>query len=370
MSDPTPLPVAPLHYQPSHESLEEDEAQTQQELEETLLKIASIVHKDEGHAYRSVHAKSHGLLMAELHIPAGLPATLAQGLFAKPGIHPVVMRFSTSPGDLLDDAISTPRGLAIKVIGVEGERAPGAEGGTTQDFLMVNGPVFSAPTAKAFLKPLKLLASTTDKAPGLKKVLAAALRGLETIVEKAGGESGLLKTMGGHPETNILGETFFTQVPMLYGPYMAKLSIAPVSPELVALKDAPVDLGDKPNGLREAVLAHFAQQGGVWEIRAQLCTDVEAMPVEDASVEWPQELSPYVAVGRIVAKPQVSWSEARSRAVDDGMSFAPWHALAAHRPIGSVMRVRKAAYEVSARFRSTENEVKLEEPTPSTVLPD
>ena len=370
MSGPTTHSIEPIRYQPSFETLEDDEAQTTRELEETLIKIASIVHKDEGHAHRSVHAKSHGLLMAELQVPAGLPPHLAQGLFAKPGNYPVVMRFSTSPGDLLDDAISTPRGLGIKVIGVQGERAPGAEGGTTQDFLMVNGPVFSAPTAKQFLKPLKLLASTTDKAPGLKKVLAAALRGLESIVEKAGGKSALLKTMGGHPETNVLGETYFTQVPMLYGPYMAKLSIAPVSPELVALKDAPVDLGDKPNGLREAVLAHFAQQGGVWEIRAQLCTDVEAMPVEDASVEWPQELSPYVAVGRIVAKPQVSWSEARSRAVDDGMSFAPWHALAAHRPIGSVMRVRKAAYEVSARFRSTENAVKLEEPTPSTVLPD
>lgn len=370
MPDPMHSANEPLRYQPAYESLEEDEAETTRELEETLVKIASIVHKDEGHAYRSVHAKSHGLLMAELQIPAGLPPTLAQGLFAKAGNHPVVMRFSTSPGDLLDDAISTPRGLSIKIIGVEGERAAGAENGTTQDFLMVNGPVFSAPTAKAFLRPLKLLASTTDKAPGLKKVLAAALRGLETIVEKAGGESGLLKTMGGHPETNILGETFFTQVPMLYGPYMAKLSIAPVSPELVALTDAPVDLTDRPNGLREEVLSHFAQQGGVWEIRVQLCTDIEAMPVEDASVEWPQDLSPFVTVGRIVAKPQVSWSEARARAVDDGMSFAPWHALAAHRPIGSVMRVRKTAYEVSARFRNSHNGVTLEEPTASIVLPD
>lgn len=370
MPDNTFPAAGPLLYQPSYESLEEDEAQTQQELEETLLKISTIVHKDEGHAHRSVHAKSHGLLSAELQIPAGLPAHFAQGLFAKAGNYPVVMRFSTSPGDLLDDAISTPRGLAVKIVGVEGERAAGAEGGTTQDFLMVNGPVFSAPTAKAFLKPLKLLASTTDKAPGLKKVLAAALRGLETIVEKAGGESGLLKTMGGHPETNILGETFYTQVPMLYGPYMAKLSIAPVSPELTALTDAKVDLTDRPNGLREEVLSFFSQHGGVWEIRAQLCTDLEAMPIEDASVEWPEDQSPFVTVGRIVAKPQVSWSDARSRAVDDGMSFTPWHALEAHRPIGSVMRVRKAAYEVTSRFRATENGVSLQDPTASTVLPD
>ncbi len=53
----------------------------------------------------------------------GLPAQLAQGLFAKPGQYDVAMRFSTLPGDILDDSVSTPRGLAVKVIGVQGARA-------------------------------------------------------------------------------------------------------------------------------------------------------------------------------------------------------------------------------------------------------
>jgi hypothetical protein len=370
MPIPTPLAIEPLRYEPSFESLEEDEEETTRQLNEALLRISEIVHKDEGHAYRSVHAKSHGLLLAELRVPGGLSAALAQGVFAKSGTYPVAMRFSTSPGDLLDDVVSTPRGVALKIVGVEGERVPGSEGHKTQDFLMVNGPVFSAPTAKAFLGPLKLLAATTDKAPGLKKVLSNALRGLETIVEKAGGQSATLKTMGGHPFTHILGETFFTQVPMRHGPYMAKLSLAPVSPELVALADARLDLGDKPDGIRQAVLDHFAVHGGEWELRVQLCTDIEAMPVEDASVEWSQGKSPYVPVARLVAGPQVSWSAARSAAVDDGMSFSPWHSLEAHRPIGSVMRVRKAAYEVTSGFRGSRNAVKVQEPTSLTSLPD
>lgn len=178
MSAPLPHAAEPLRYEPSHESLEDDESKTTQELKEALHRISETVHKDEGHAYRSVHAKSHGLLLAELKVLDGLPERLAQGLFAKPGTYPVAMRFSTTPGDLLDDAVSTPRGVALKVVGVEGDRVSGSEGDVTQDFVMVNGPVFSAPTAKAFLRPLKLLAATTDKAPGLKKVLSAALRGL------------------------------------------------------------------------------------------------------------------------------------------------------------------------------------------------
>lgn len=355
-------PIAALAYQPSFEQLEEDEAETTREMVETMRKISQTVHQDEGHAYRSVHAKSHGLLRGEIEVLQGLPDVLAQGAFAKPGVRPLVMRLSSTPGDLLDDKVSTPRGLSIKIVGVEGARLPGSEGDVTQDFVMINGPAFSAPTAKKFLGNLKLLAGTTDKAPGAKNVLATALRGLESLIEKVGGESAMLKSLGGHPATNPLGETYYTQVPVLYGPYMAKLSIAPLSPELTALKDAPVDLGASPDALREAVVRHFHTQGGVWELRVQLCVNLETMPIEDASVVWPEDTSAFVAVARINVPPQPAWSEDRVRAVNDGMAFSPWHGLAAHRPIGSIMRVRKAAYEMASRFRSEHNPVKVSEP--------
>jgi hypothetical protein len=367
----TTLPgETPVRYQPLLEAAEEDEAQTSAALAETLLKISETVHRDEGHAYRSVHAKSHGLLRAELQVLRGLAPELAQGLFAEARSYPVVMRFSTVPGDLLDDNVSTPRGLALKVIDVQGVRGPGSEADTTQDFVMVNSPTFGVPTAKKFLKQLKLLAATTDKAPGLKKALSTALQGLEALVEKAGGDSPGLRALGGQRETQVLGDSFFSQVPMLHGPFMAKVSVVPVSPALQALAGAPVDLKGRPDGLREAVVEHFRSQGGEWELRVQLCTDLQAMPIEDASVDWPQSRSPYVAVARIVAAPQPAWSEARSAAVDDGMAFNPWHCLAAHRPIGSIMRVRRAAYEMSARFRAQHNATPLGEPHSLDALPD
>ena len=371
MSDSTfaSMPTFPLPYQPSFEIPEDDEPETGRQINEQLHKISETVQQHEGHAYRSVHAKGHGILYAELEVLTDLPGVLAQGAFAKPGRYPVVMRFSTSPGDLLEDSVSTPRGLSIKIVGVTGERLPGTEGDVTQDFLMINGPVFVAAKASKFLSNLKLLAATTDKAPGAKKVLSAALRGLESLIEKAGGQSTTLMTLGGAPVTNILGETFYTQVPLLYGPYMAKMSIAPVAPELARLKDAALDHKNHPNAIRDALVEHFSRQGGVWEIRAQLCTDLEAMPIEDPTVPWPEDASPYLAVGRITAKPQSAWSPARVAAVDDGMSFSPWHGLAAHRPIGSIMRVRKAAYEMAARFRSQHNAVKVAEPRQLASLP-
>ncbi|MDP5009157.1 MAG: catalase family protein, partial [Glaciimonas sp.] len=292
-----------------------------------------------------------------------LPPMLAQGIFAKPGQWPVVMRFSTVPGDILDDSVSTPRGLAIKVIGVEGPRLASSLDAVTQDFVCVNGgTAFGSPGAKKFSSSLKLLASTTDKAPALKKALSAVLRGTEKVIEAVGGKSGTIIAMGGHPETHILGDTFFSKVPILFGPYMAKISIVPVSTELMKLTDAPLDLNGKPDGLRDAVIAFFSENSAEWEVRVQLCTDLASMPIEDASVAWPEALSPYVAVARIMATPQAAWNQALSSAIDDGMSFNPWHGVAAHRPIGSIMRIRKAAYEMSSKFRAERNGKPMIEP--------
>lgn len=229
---------------------------------------------------------------------------------------------------------------------------------------MVNGPAFTAPTAKGFLGNLKLLAKTTDRAEGLKKVLSAALRGLESVVEAAGGKSSKLVSLGGQPRTHILGETFFSQAPLRYGDYMAKIAVAPVSPDLAALTNAPLP-EHAPDVLREVVGAFFRGHGGEWELRAQLCTNLETMPIEDSSKPWPEQESPYVPVGRIVAKPQDTWTDANIKAIDDGMSFSPWHGLAAHQPLGSINRVRKDVYKNLADFRAARGGCPMHEPSQS-----
>lgn len=358
----TTLTVRPLIFEPSFEVIPPDEGQTSLELVEAMRSILETTYKDYGHAVRSVHAKAHGLLHGEIQVLDGLPLELAQGVFAQPGRLPVAIRFSTNPGDILDDKISTPRGMAIKIIGVEGERLPGSENEITQDFVLQNTKAFTAPDPKAFLKTLKLLAKTTDKMPGTKKAMSAVFRGLETIVEAAGGASATLKSLGGHPLTHPLGETYYSVVPFLYGPYYAKLSIVPVTPQLTDLTNSAVDLNDRPDGLREAIGAYFSIQSAVWEVRIQLATDLEQMPIEDASVVWPEDVSPFIAVARIEVGSQSSWSTERVSEIDDGMAFSPWHGLASHRPLGGVMRVRKPSYELSAGFRGQHNGCPMHEP--------
>lgn len=341
----------PIRYDPSLETLEPDEAETFASLVETLHGINETTLADGGHPLRSVHAKSHALLKGEMRVLDNLRPELAQGLFASPGTYRVMLRLSTNPGDVLPDSVSTPRGMALKVTDVEGERLPGSEDGTAQDFVMASGPAFTAPNPKKFASSLKLLAKTTDKAPSLKAALSTVLRGVEKALESVGGQSPTLLSMGGFPKTNILGETFYSQVPHRFGDYVAKISVAPVSPDLLALKDAPIDTSDAPDALRDAVRAHFHEHGGEWEVRVQLCTDLESMPIEDASVVWPEDQSPYRAVARIQVAPQAGWDEALSTEIDDGVAFSPWQGLVAHRPLGGIMRSRKPAYEMSSGFR-------------------
>lgn len=360
----TPVTPAPVRYSPDVEKPADDEAETIAELRETLLKIAKTMQEHTGHGMRSVHAKSFGLLRGTLEVLPNLPPHYAQGVFSEPKTYDIVARLSTPPAEELDDRVSLPRGLSLKIIGVEGDRLPGSEGDATQDFLMVNGPAFNAPDAKHFLSSLKQLAATTDKAEGGKRVLSAVLRGVTAALGAVGIESPKLVSMGGHQQTQPLGETFFTQVPQRYGDFIAKLSLAPISPSLTSLTDQPLpdDLADDPDGLRKASNHFFASNDGEWELRVQLNTDLETMPIEDATVQWPEEHSPYIAVARLRIGRQTAWSEERSVVVDDRMAFDPWHGIEAHRPLGGVMRARKAVYPSSAEFRGTANGCPIHEP--------
>ena len=136
----TPTMATPLLFKPDMEHLEDDEAATDASLDDTMRGIRETTFEHSGHANRSVHAKSHGVLKGTLTVVDNLPPVLAQGLFAKAGSYETILRFSTLPGDILNDSVSTPRGVALKVIGVEGARLPGSEGDVTQDFVMARQP--------------------------------------------------------------------------------------------------------------------------------------------------------------------------------------------------------------------------------------
>lgn len=51
-----------------------------------------------------------------------LPPHLGQGMFKKPGSYDVIMRYSSLTPKLVPDNIPAPRGIGMKIFGVEGEK--------------------------------------------------------------------------------------------------------------------------------------------------------------------------------------------------------------------------------------------------------
>ncbi|MDI9274747.1 catalase family protein [Stenotrophomonas sp. PFBMAA-4] len=356
--------LSPVPFHAGMEQPEADEAETIDALRDVFLDMARTVAAAEGHAHRAVHAKGQALLKGKLQIADNLPEELAHGLFAAPGAYEAVVRFSSPPAEQLPDTVSTPRAIALKILGVPGERVSESEEQHSQDFLMVNGPAFTSPGPKGFLRSTKLLAATTERMPRTKAVISAALRGGERLLEAAGGGSGKIKGMGGEPQTHPMGETFFSQVPFRFGPYVAKFCLRPVSATLQSLSGAPVE--NSEDSQRDAIQDALASGRTelVWELCAQLCRDEQTMPIEDASVEWPQEQSPFIAVATLHVPPQVSWDDAESPGIEDRLAFSPWHALQAHRPLGALNRARRVVMAASRAHRSQHNGCPLHEPLP------
>jgi hypothetical protein len=102
--------------------------------------------------------------------------------------------------------------------------------------------------------------------------------------------------------------------------------------------------------------------------QVQLCTDLDSMPVNEVTVEWPETLSPFVTVGRVhVPRQDISGPDNFEKG--DALAFNQWRVTADHRPLGEIMNVRRI-YAASAKVRRTLNHQTQAEPTsPEEVLP-
>jgi hypothetical protein len=361
-----------LHYVPysdSTETIPPDEDRTIQEVIASLARVSRTLATRYRHAVRPSHGKSHGVLKGTLTVLGGLPEPLAQGLFAVPRTYDLLARLSTEPGELLADTIHTPRGIALKVIGVPGPMLSGHEDEVTQDFLLSSGRRFAVADLQGFLRVQRFLEGVSGLPEGVKQAGTAVGLAANKALHLVGSESTLLDFFG-HPHTHPLGECYFSQAPLRYGRYVGKLGLFPVSQELQSLAGTILDPSTSKSVLKDAVVSHFAERGAKYELRVQLRTNAETMPIEDASVEWPEDQSPFVTVAEVAFPSQDAYSPARQVFADDRLSFTPAHSLVAHRPLGSLMRGRLKAYGAIASLRTDLNGTCRVEPRSLDEIPD
>lgn len=359
-----------LRYAPDIERPEPDEPETFAELSHVMGHITRTMAERYRHAYRPVHAKSHGVVKARLEVLPGLPPELAQGLFAEPRTFEALLRFSTNPGDMLADNVSSPRGLAVKVLDAPGDTVSESSAPATQDFVCVSAFVFPVPGPKDFLKQLKGMDKLLEAPEGLKHAVSLVAREANQALRAVHLQSATLDNVG-YPAIHPLGESYSTVSPLRYGEYVAKVAFVPASPSLTELTGKHIDLGEGYNPLRDLIRTFFSGKTGVWSVQAQLgLADDEHFPLEKANVEWPAKQSPWVTVATLTATPQESYSDARQVVVDEQITFSPWHALAAHRPLGGIMRSRLQAYKEAQAYRAERNARPILHPRSLSEIPD
>ena len=359
-----------VRYHTGVEQVQPGEAETLDELSTIFRRIQENVLRKSGDAKRATHSKATALVKGELVVASGLPAELAQGMFSQPARFDALVRFSQGPSENLSDKASGQRGLSIKVLEVEGPHVSGSRETTTQDWVLgVHDPAFTDGTVQQFLRTFRATGARTTfiSQPAIIAASRAA-RGVEAALEAVGAGSAHLRFFGkppGHPAS----DSYFSQVPVRYGDYIAQISAVPTADTLASIGDPRSDTRDD-DVFRHSMETLFAEHGATFDIRVQLCTDLETMPVEDAAVAWPEKLSPHRTVAELVLPPQPAFNEARRRYMDERLAFNPIHALEAHRPLGSINRARMRIYMETQDFRQLSDDVASAEPRSNAEVPD
>lgn len=337
-----------------------------------LKRMQVRAHEKHRYAVRGAHAKSHGLLKATLKIYDDLPEELRQGIAKTPTTYPVIIRLSTAAPDIYHDAIASYRGFAMKLIGVPGKKMhpePHERDAVTQDFILANGKNLPTHTVHDYLKQVHMGDRLLVLPQPVAKWATVGMRAVAATMRMFG--SDYIGGCAGQamPLTHFLGNSFYTTAPVRWGDYVAKLNVEPVSESLKALAGIPTGMSNR-NVLRDTITEFFRKNSVEYEFRAQICTDLKRMPVEDGYVEWPESESPYRAFGKITIAAQEAYSPARRAYVDDVLSWNPWHCIEEHQPLGSLMRVRRTAYFAASSYRHRANAQPIKEPTSIDEIPD
>ena len=331
---------------------------------------ASVTAEGTGRAVRDAHAKGYGLVRGEVEILDQIPAEYAQGIYATPGKHDALIRFSNgSPHAGADARLGGATGLALKIFGIDGPTLVEGEPDTgTFDYANINAPVFFCNTVEHYLFIQDLFIGAPGYfargAAGRHDFYKDFVTGEGTLDQDhwAWDELRAFLRVLQSPPVNLLLSTYWTMGAVRHGDYIAKVRFAPSQIFADKVVERALDLASAAEVYRPALVAELRERPYEFDIQIQLCADLAQMPVEDVTVEWPEHLSPFVTVAKL-RFPQQDISDDANLDKMDALSFTPWRVTAAHAPLDNIMRVRKEVYRHSSILRHQLNRQQRIEPS-------
>ena len=261
----------PLPYADDVETIPADEADDIQRVIQALELILARSQAKSGQFRADVHVKTHGYAQGEFRVLPNLPEELAQGLFEHDGVYPAVVRFSNAASQAQVDAIPDGRGMAIKVLEVEGDVVLADEQrGQTQDFVMINHPVFFARNVKDYLRLEQVLVQADDSSLA---TLQGALTGgdwnpLHWHWREMLAVARIAGQLPAHPASN----TYFSMAPIRFGKYVAKYRAKPAGDRHDSYLDLVKRLGSQADAMRLALEETLRTQEVLFEFQVQLRT--------------------------------------------------------------------------------------------------
>ena len=293
---------------------------------------------------RDAHPKMHGCVHGEFSVLPDLSADLKIGLFRESRAYPVWIRFSNQNNAVSPDAKPDIRGVAIKLMGVDGEKLIESDPHCgTHDFILISDNRFVTKDVAEFDGLVKGLVGGLPKLAWYFLTHWRVLRNLISSLRKF---------------NNPLSIRYFGVAPYLLGTRAVRYSLTPRSAGETSVPDHP------PNDyLKEAMVKHLASGDAVFDFAVQFQTDPYTMPIEDPGVKWDEAASPFRNVATLTIRSQIFDTKERAE-FGDNLSFNPWRCLPEHKPLGGISRARKQVYQALSKFRHERNQAPVAEPAP------
>jgi hypothetical protein len=302
---------------------------------------------------RGGNTKTHGIVRGEFIVHDNLPEQFRRGIYAQPQTFKAWVRFS-GPGPYITPDIDDVgfMSISIKLMGVPGPKLM-AEEKSTLDMFGVSPPTFVTPDVKA---NAQLQVESLKNAQIYYFLNFHRSHVLDLIMQSL-----WIKT-----QSSPLEAPYFSCVPYLLGEGQAmQYSVWPKSKRRTPIPRLPLRPPD--DYLRDAMVAALAEGDVELDFRLQLQTDPHLMPIENAAVLWPEELSPRVSVATL-RLPQQKFDSGAQMEFAKKLSYNPWHTIPEHRPLGNQSRARHRMYETLSQLRHRENAVPHYEPTGDEVF--
>jgi hypothetical protein len=331
------------------ESVAADEPWQTARIVAAAVRVADAARAEGRPVARAQGAKAHACAQGSLEV-GDVDARLRHGLFARRGEYPAWVRFSNLAPVSRSDQERDGRGLAVKVMGVEGWKLLETERDeTTQDFVLADARRVPLASPAEYAELLDR-ASRGDRYGFFLddwslRVWRWRLR-----------ELWLHERARGTPPPSLLQHEYHSATAYRLGPQQyVKYAMRPCVRSRPRRQDRTDDM------LRASLREELAAGGACFDLLVQLQVPGRNMPVEDASVLWSEKDSPFLPAARLTL-PQQTFDTPEHQQSCEALSFTPWHSLPEHEPVGGLNRVRRAVYQELSRYRHARNGTPRAEP--------